>query len=968
MAMEFTKHDIDEAHKIFLEEFKTWRDKTNTQISNSLGNIINGRPSELLFISLLKAAFDTSLAINFSFGKHIAALSLYKKFEDSFDKAFRIVCNSESDSYYKTTKSLFQRLCFAVQTSSNSDLYEGFLLDDDEKYWQLLNVVYSDKRYFVFNTPFLILMKCIDLINGWKVYDEALAIMMRTKIYDKSRGVKGLYTNINNKYPEWNRLFEDWIESQLIKCTGNFKNAYRHFIAYIDLYRYSSEPRTFLKSKREVGFIEYLKDTNTKAINSFGVMHSFTSWIIDELMDGDGIYIATQSQIKSFVTGNSESSLKPSESTKEVMPSAWVRKCKEILTENDHAWPKSLTWQYFKRFNPETGSKESIWSPSTTYLYLLMLELPIRKIQAQQLDSGEGDVERYNLETLKWEKNTHSCSGYWRDLKSKKISRGVITKLLPEGKPVPGIYINTNKTADIKKGFGEDSGYTIPWDNHEVFKIVNFMRDWNDQFNPVSAPLPFEDAPSSCWSFSPTESVIKKIPPRFYLFRNPCGKHPEAPASEANVFKFWRFLMAELEKRLNEEGQDVLIVLTYDQQNNPSSTFFTPHGLRTTGLTALAQKGVPIEILSKLIAGHASVFMTFHYIKHAPEYITEILNEAQYKITLEDQTKFTKQLKNSTANEARKFAVANSEEALNFHHKNYESGSKTNYTGSSIGLCPHNGTACDTGGPMIRKNGGKKLPEYGPVEGGARNCVNCRYLISGTPWLINLVIEINKKFVLSHTLSVEINELRNLITSQASKRYKLQNDPTTQDEVRHLNREIQGLENTLETKSNQLDSIFMTCHAYHNLIEKVRAMTNEADSNQGYSLLMQNNNESPIEYNVTSRLETLNLVMQAGSLWKDKQDVDIERERTMFIDKVLFEAGMTPISYSKLTDEEKKIAVDHASKFLVTSLSRDELIQVENNHLTLDKLGLCKAIENTIRLIEPVQENNTQVIKFIRKA
>ena len=117
------------------------------------------------------------------------------------------------------------------------------------------------------------------------------------------------------------------------------------------------------------------------------------------------------------------------------------------------------------------------------------------------------------------------------------------------------------------------------------------------------------------------------------------------PPTERSIGLFWNAAMDELEKRLRSEGLDIQLVLNRNEHGQAQEVLYTPHSLRVAGLTSLAEQGVPIEVLSKLVAGHKSILMTIYYIKHDYAHITEVLNEASHKTLLESQESFSRWIK-----------------------------------------------------------------------------------------------------------------------------------------------------------------------------------------------------------------------------------------------------------------------------------------------------------------------------------
>src|SRR5690606_9562085 len=109
----------------------------------------------------------------------------------------------------------------------------------------------------------------------------------------------------------------------------------------------------------------------------------------------------------------------------------------------------------------------------------------------------------------------------------------------------------------------------------------------------------------------------------FPLFRLPAGRRGQvhgAPPSQRRRDQAWQELMLETERRWNEMNPDrpIKIVKRQRDTGQPYGALYNLHGLRVTGLTRLFMSGVPIEILSKLVAGHAGLIMTLYYLKFKP--------------------------------------------------------------------------------------------------------------------------------------------------------------------------------------------------------------------------------------------------------------------------------------------------------------------------------------------------------------
>jgi len=701
----------------------------------------------------------------------------------------------------------------------------------------------------------------------------------------------------------------------------------------------------------------------------FNRINRFGNWLIDtnltEYDEDSGEYtrigfpIFSPSELRKIDSQN-DGNYRPSESVKLAMPTAWLLKCKEIITENDFEWPKSISAEYFDRWN-DSGVSERIWIPTISYVFLVMLDLPIRKIQVTSLDSGEGDEEVFDRSKKKWIKNSSQRSNYWRSLGNKLRNRGVVKNIHSATENSTGFFINTNKTQDRDTGFSETSGYTIPWYNIELIDLFYDLRQWQEKYNPVSKPTAYRDIPIQVFQMTPSETVLAQIPDRFYLFRSPrsCdGKNPDCPPSDNQMRVYWNKLMGELERRLKEEGHDVEIVLKRNPvTNQPEKTIFTPHGLRVAGLTALAESGVPIEVLSKVVAGHSTILMTLYYIKMDPGHISDQLNQAKKSIELGQQENLNQWLKTASWEEAKKYVTSNDANTLADIGSNKIPSNI--WINNNLGICPYGGTRCHDGGELLRKNT-TKGGTYGPVPGGAKNCVRCRHLITGTPWMIQLWLHSNKLLLKSQRKAKEVDEVRRRLESLNSERFQILKSKGSASISESLKAEIKGEETNLEEKTEQLDSLLMDAHATYRLLESVRelpASIPSEDSATEHTPALIASDKPEISFSEVHELRALDSTVQAGRLYTHLKDSDLERDRDHFIDQIMFNNGISPISLSPLTPDEKSIASDAACRFLLTELDDHEIEQLTSNRVTLRELGIERKVIETVRLegFEPTQ-------------
>jgi hypothetical protein len=776
----------------------------------------------------------------------------------------------------------------------------------------------------------------------------------------------GHYLFTPNK-EKWQNLFKSWIDEVLhVKSSKQHRQAYLYFLNYLSKFDETDiDPLVFLSKQRSKEAMAHFKKEYPNSYRThLSHLYRFTQWIIEEYMserDDEGVLFSIgYSLITTYQYEQLAGATKAkgrTESAQIRIPTSYLITIREILTEDDFAWPKSLSTQYFNWLNPGTNQLQSTWSPVYTYVFLTMIEIPIRKIQVQMLDSGEGDDQRYNPRSNKWETNTSPHKGYWNAIQAVRPNRGAITKITEGFSENVGFYINTNKTADIAVGFGPESGYVIPWNNVILIKLLDELRTWQEKHFPVPSPLSYRDIVAGATADStPSKSVLEQVPDRFYLFRCPRTSLKGSPATNNSLMRFWWALMDKLEQRLHEQGEDVKIVLkTNEKTNQVDKTLFNPHGLRVAGLTSLAEAGVPIEVLSKIIAGHASILMTIYYIKYGDGYITETLNKAKRQVEDNAKNDLKNWLKDATYEEAKRYMVANCETGLITLLE--DKALSAVWGGSSLGICPFGGTRCNDGGPLIKKESKTTKAKFGPVVGGQGNCMQCRHFVTGLPWLIDLWLHGNK---LLEEITFKSKVLADLQAKQAvltKKRYSFVKSKQSHLITPELVMKIKNLDALIETKSEQLEVTNNNAHATYNYVNRVKNLKplGSADKLPDMSvgqLTDIHDNGLAINFVDTTAFHVQNVLVQASRAYPEVEDTRVEMERDHFVDQILVNNGLPPLTFSPLTKEEKRASSDALANLLLSKVGAAECDNLNNGTKTLSDFNIDNAVALSLESIK----------------
>lgn len=755
-----------------------------------------------------------------------------------------------------------------------------------------------------------------------------------------------------HKYRKWIVFAKEWIDSKVVKSTKPHWKAVENLFSFLDGEVNSEDPFTYLKSVRKKiksGYIDFCEPLNENN-HSTTIRHTFafTSWLAlncyeyesDNNEDERLGTIPTRHEFELFCATPQKKPITLSESPKIKIPTPYLFKLKDILTQNNYAWPKSLESEHI-----ESVTGKTVWCPVNTFMALTMLEIPIRRVQVAMLDSGEGDTIKYDIGRMEWTSNDGKNASYWSNTGSKKTNRGVIKRLDPHNKTITSLYINTNKTADKKEAHGVNSGFTIPWHNINLVSLFTQLRSWQEEHNPVSGPAIYASLPSYITGDSkPSLTVLKNTPDRFYLFRHPRTKGgvlPFSPLPHHEFFRFWWKLMEKLETELNHEYPERKFQIITNQNPNtgtPEGSIFTPHGLRVSNITAFLEAGVPIEIISKIVVGHASIAMTVRYVKHDQQHIAKTLSKAQKKIEDLAKSEMSTLLEGASWDTAREYAVSNSESGL----RAMVSGPRNSATWAqtSLGICPYGGTRCNDGGKPLRQDGRKTL--YAPVEGGEGNCIQCRHLVTGLPWLTEIWLYINKLFSDIRNESIKEHETREKYHALILKRRKLILEDGDHETLRALAHEEAALERLIQDYTAEIDLLARNAHAAYRVLEKIRALKPQINSKPGNGEVAKIDDEAmfDLEFTEETAFSTKHQLVVASRLYPHLCDERMELERDKFIDQILFNNQATPISLANLSKEEKRRSIDAMGDFLLAKLSTSECEDLHDNHATLEELGL----------------------------
>lgn len=633
---------------------------------------------------------------------------------------------------------------------------------------------------------------------------------------------------------------------------------------------------------------------------------------------------------------------KPRESQSNPLPPYLVSIVEEILEEGEQGWPGRCSL-FYESYRDEHGRIDRIYSPVLPTFFQILLIIPLRGVQLARFDSGEGDCRTFNGIERIWADNTARAAKYWKHREGASAhDRGYARQLGDVTQPVTGIFVNTNKTGDP---------YTIPWEHPVVHRRLWELRVWQEKHLPIESPM--SPAQYVRKDEKAEEERLASLPDIFPLFRLPSGRRDHihgAPPSWRRRDQAWQEIMLETERRWNDRNPErqITIVKRQEKTGQPYRSLYNLHGLRVAGLTRLFMSGVPLEILSKLVAGHAGIVMTLYYLKFKPANIHEILDKASQNALALSQS-FLDDFRNWSFDEARKNVVSLNDEAVRAAVEQ-EPTHKLMYSDVTIGVCPFAGTRCSDGGEAIPGTmNGRGQQQYNAVEGGDKNCIMCRHFVTGPAFMTQLWLFGTALLDKFDATSKQIAELEAQRENAIAQRLQA---TSTVDRLRH-----QTAITSLEIQSNSLTSanllLLKGIHRTHRLLEMCEKIRVGAGERSGSDLVVQDT-APVVELMEVSEFERSCIITAASRLFPMMHNGETEARRNEFLDRAMWEAGQTPLTFAPLSADQKRYGQDAFARMIMEKVDRVETQALVEGRLTLQDVGLVPDMKELLSRGLPV--------------
>jgi hypothetical protein len=553
-----------------------------------------------------------------------------------------------------------------------------------------------------------------------------------------------------------------------------------------------------------------------------------------------------------------------------------------------------------------------IWSPVRWVAVLVKLLTPLRTGQVRMLDSGESDF--WKLEKGVWIPNDHPLAD---ESEHEPWQQGALRRAWdPSNREQPHstvLYVSTNKTADMDKA-GPNKGYVVPWHSpsdplDNVYYWLEKLRNWQAKYNPIKRRTSWLELGSK--HISPkTDEQLRSYPETCFLFRQ-AEDAPEfrsLPITDALMSNAWFNLLEALQDELAEKGEthedgSPITFVVRDEKGRTVRNDFPLHSLRVSLITALAlDGGVPFEILQKLV-GHTRLVMTLYYTKVGHAHMTTTLSDAAAKLDASKEASTIRFLRHTKHEDLIKRAICNSSATLSGAIPIHPG--DRNPAGWMLmhhGLCLVGGNVseiednakvggCYNGGP---DTGTATKARYGPVPGGARNCVRCRWFVTEPHYLQALSAHFNNA-------AYQFDEARNRAVSAEISWQELLRAKARAELSGELFAEgtkVDAAERLAETTASEFSDRAEDLVATWRLIERCIGVLNAGTQADGGTQLVIQGSAAEVKAvfeEVDSELLQLSGVCDDLQLYPDLEPDKAVLRRSQLLDSALYNEGLPPM-------------------------------------------------------------------------
>lgn len=410
-----------------------------------------------------------------------------------------------------------------------------------------------------------------------------------------------------------------------------------------------------------------------------------------------------------------------------------------------------------------------------------------------------------------------------------------------------------------------------------------------------------------------------------------------------NPERMWFRLLSELEKRCaaRSETLDDGTPLEFVKPGSYSTTHYPLHTLRVSLITAYAlEGGVPMPVLSKLIAGHARLIMTIYYVKAGVAHVSEVMENAEKRILEADQQSFRRFLSNATYDQIESSAAFNKADALTAISQQKSS---AGMVVEDRGICPVGGSGCDSGGEALNDAVAEPRQKlYAPAPGypHEKNCVRCRFFITGPAFLPGLQALFNSVSYQLSECSSRYTALENSVRELEDYRQECDEKGSPFAKAAELNK----LYRLYEQEAQKADKLANDLNATLKLIDRcTKLLENPASQNGDSVKLVPTGQISDIKWALMeseSDLHQLEVICENAEIFLETDASKAVLRRSQILDAMLMMNKKPPVFLKPTEDQQLRVGNELMALIKARTGSLKGAVELIEGGARLQDLGL----------------------------
>ena len=368
--------------------------------------------------------------------------------------------------------------------------------------------------------------------------------------------------------------------------------------------------------------------------------------------------------------------------------------------------------------------------------------------------------------------------------------------------------------------------------------------------------------------------------------------------------------------------------------------------------------GLPVEVVSKLIVGHHALIQTIYYTKIGIDHMNKLMAEAEIRMN-ENEARGHKifLMRHGRDEINQRFASVTEDGITAAINQQSEAG----FVFDDKGICPVGCAMCDVGGEKLNEAKGRN--DYAPVPGypRERNCIRCRFFLTGPAWLHALNAKFNHIAYQAMLVAERYNSFNEQVAALEGRRAECEGTGRLFAEAVDLEKKSAQLEAETQTMDRWITDI----QAIHRLIQRCIEINKNAAKDELQLVAAGTLFDIQTALTITeSELHPIEIQCRNAMIYPEIDARQPTIRRSQLLDALLF-ANRKPLLFSRLGVEQQLQAGNAMMKLIESRAgSLDNAVEFVEAQGRLKELGIVD--DDLITTLKSVGDQGVAMTQILR--